>query len=69
LVNLYLQWAKIKVNGGKAKDITNILDNYYFESDEFTLTVKGKNGSNREQGFSLKRRYQGVAFGTYPPFE
>ena len=64
MVNLYLQWAKIKVNGGKAKDITNNLDNHYFESDEFTLTVKGKKGSNREQGFFLgKRRYQGVAFG------
>lgn len=67
MVNLYLQWAKIKINCGKARDITNNLENYYFTSDEFNLTVYGKNGSNREQGFSLgERRYQGMAFGTYP---
>ncbi len=66
LGNLYRQWAKIRENGGKATDITNNLDNHYFESNEFILTVKGKNDLNREQGFYLgKGRYQGVAFGTY----
>jgi hypothetical protein len=66
LGNLYVQWAKVKVNGGKAQDITNNLNNHYFESDEFTLTVKGKHSLNREQGFSLgEGRHQGVAFGTY----
>ena len=48
------------------QDITNNLNNHYFESNKFTLTVSGKNNLNREQGFSLgKGSYQGVAFGTY----
>lgn len=66
LGNLYQKWAKIRINGGKAKDITNNLNNHYFESNRFTLTVKGKNSLNREQGFSLgKGKYQGVGFGIY----
>lgn len=66
LGNLYQQWAKIRVNGGKQQDITNNLNNHYFQSNQFTLIVRGKNGLNREQGFSLgKGSYQGVAIGTY----
>lgn len=66
LGNLYLQWAKIKVNGGNARDITSNLKNHYFESDEFTLIVKGKHYLNREQGLSLRNAtHRGVAFGTY----
>lgn len=66
LGNLYQKWAKIRLNAGKQADITNNLNNHYFESDKFTLTVSGKNNLNREQGFSLQKgRYQGVAFGIY----
>jgi hypothetical protein len=66
LGDLYQKWAKIKIDGGKAQDITLNLNNHYFESDEFTLKVNGPNALNREQGFSLgKGSYQGVAFGTY----
>jgi len=66
LGNLYHKWAKIRINGGKAKDITNNLNNHYFESNQFSLTVRGKNSLNREQGFSLgKGKYRGVGFGIY----
>jgi hypothetical protein len=66
LSNLYLQWAKITVNGGQSSDIVPDLHKHYFESEEFTLNVSGPNNLNREQGFDLDEgSYKGVAFGTY----
>lgn len=66
LGNLYQKWARISINGAKPRNITSNLNNHYFESDKFTLTVSGKNNLDREQGFSLgKGTYKGVAFGTY----
>jgi hypothetical protein len=66
LGDLDRKWAKISVNGGKSHEITTNLDNYYFESNQFTLVVQGRNDLNREQGFYLgKGSYKGVAFGIY----
>lgn len=65
LSNCYDQWARIEVNDGPEKDITN-LKNHFIQNDKFKLEVPAPNNLNREEGFNLaKGNYEGVVAGTY----